>query len=62
MTQAALAKIINEKPAVINQYENGKAIPNGQVRYDIKLTSFLPGVHTQIVQSIPESRTMVHSV
>lgn len=33
MTQAALAKIINEKPAVINQYENGKAIPNGQVRY-----------------------------
>lgn len=32
MTQAALAKTINEKPAVVNQYENGKAIPNGQVR------------------------------
>lgn len=32
MTQAKLAQAINEKPAVINQYENGKAIPNGQVR------------------------------
>eukprot|EP00174_Griffithsia_okiensis_P000787 GO256345.1.p1 GENE.GO256345.1~~GO256345.1.p1 ORF type:complete len:135 (+),score=11.87 GO256345.1:123-527(+) len=31
MTQAALAQAINEKPAVINQYENGKAIPNGQL-------------------------------
>lgn len=31
MTQATLAKTINEKPAVINQYENGKAIPNGQI-------------------------------
>lgn len=33
MTQADLAKAINEKPAVINQYENGKALPNGQVRF-----------------------------
>lgn len=31
MTQAQLAQAINEKPAVVNQYENGKAIPNGQV-------------------------------
>lgn len=31
MTQAKLAQAINEKPAVINQYENGKAIPNGQI-------------------------------
>ncbi|CAN8066612.1 unnamed protein product [Agarophyton chilense] len=31
MTQADLAKIVNEKPAVVNQYENGKAIPNGQI-------------------------------
>lgn len=31
MNQAALAQAINEKPAVINQYENGKAIPNGQI-------------------------------
>lgn len=31
LTQAKLAQAINEKPAVINQYENGKAIPNGQV-------------------------------
>jgi putative transcription factor len=31
MTQAKLAQAINEKPAVINEYENGKAIPNGQI-------------------------------
>ncbi|PXF40311.1 Multiprotein-bridging factor 1b [Gracilariopsis chorda] len=31
MTQADLAKAINEKPAVVNQYENGKALPNGQI-------------------------------
>lgn len=31
LTQAKLAQAINEKPAVVNQYENGKAIPNGQV-------------------------------
>ena len=31
MTQAQLAQKINEKPVVINQYENGKAIPNGLV-------------------------------
>ena len=31
MTQADLAKLINEKSTVINEYEAGKAIPNGQV-------------------------------
>ncbi len=31
MTQADLAKLINEKSTVINEYESGKAIPNGQV-------------------------------
>lgn len=31
MTQAQLAQQINEKPSVINEYENGKAIPNPQV-------------------------------
>ena len=31
MTQVDLAKAINEKPQVINEYENGKAIPNPQV-------------------------------
>ncbi|CDF34194.1 Multiprotein bridging factor 1 [Chondrus crispus] len=31
MTQAKLAQAINEKPAVVNTYENGKAIPNGQI-------------------------------
>jgi putative transcription factor len=31
MTQAKLAQAINEKPQVINQYENGTAIPNGQL-------------------------------
>jgi len=31
MSQAQLAQAINEKPQVVNQYESGKAIPNGQV-------------------------------
>ena len=31
MSQAQLAQAINEKPAVINQYESGKAIPNQQI-------------------------------
>ena len=31
MNQKQLATAINEKPQVINQYESGKAIPNGQV-------------------------------
>lgn len=31
LTQAKLAQSINEKPQIVNQYENGKAIPNGQV-------------------------------
>jgi len=31
MNQKALAQAINEKPVVINQYESGKAIPNGQI-------------------------------
>lgn len=31
MTQAKLAQAINEKPQIINTYENGKAIPNGQI-------------------------------
>jgi len=31
MTQAQLAQLVNEKPSVINDYESGKAIPDGQV-------------------------------
>jgi putative transcription factor len=31
MTQKALASAINEKPSVINEYESGKAVPNGQL-------------------------------
>ena len=31
LTQAQLAQLINEKPQIINEYENGKAIPNPQV-------------------------------
>jgi hypothetical protein len=27
-----LAQLINEKPQIINEYENGKAIPNPQAR------------------------------
>ncbi|OSX69061.1 hypothetical protein BU14_1910s0001 [Porphyra umbilicalis] len=30
-SQAQLAQAINEKPAVINQYEAGKALPNSQI-------------------------------
>ena len=30
LTQAQLAQLINEKPQIINDYENGKAIPNPQ--------------------------------
>uniref|UniRef100_A0A0G4FKA3 HTH cro/C1-type domain-containing protein n=1 Tax=Chromera velia CCMP2878 TaxID=1169474 RepID=A0A0G4FKA3_9ALVE len=31
MNQAALAQAINEKPAVIGDYEAGRAIPNGAI-------------------------------
>ena len=31
MTQAQLAKTINELPKVVQSYENGKAIPNNQI-------------------------------
>mmetsp|Transcript_26870 Transcript_26870/g.73907 ORF Transcript_26870/g.73907 Transcript_26870/m.73907 type:complete len:144 (-) Transcript_26870:228-659(-) len=31
MSQAALAGAINEKASVINEYESGKAIPNGAI-------------------------------
>jgi len=31
LTQAALAAAVNEKPSVINDYESGKAIPNGAI-------------------------------
>jgi len=31
MTQAQLAQAIAEKPTVVNEYESGKAIPNGAV-------------------------------
>merc|ERR1712139_322788 len=31
MSQAQLATAINEKNTVINEYESGKAIPNGQI-------------------------------
>mmetsp|Transcript_26869 Transcript_26869/g.73903 ORF Transcript_26869/g.73903 Transcript_26869/m.73903 type:complete len:144 (-) Transcript_26869:229-660(-) len=31
MSQAALAAAINEKGSVINEYESGKAIPNGAI-------------------------------
>lgn len=31
ITQAQLAQAINERPQIIQEYENGKAIPNAQV-------------------------------
>merc|ERR550539_1584869 len=44
MTQKELATAINEKPQVIAEYENGKAIPNGQiiVKIERKLACKLP--------------------
>lgn len=44
MTQKDLATAINEKPQVIGEYENGKAIPNGQiiVKIERKLGCKLP--------------------
>ena len=44
MTQKDLATAINEKPQVISEYENGKAIPNGQiiVKIERKLGCKLP--------------------
>lgn len=44
MTQKDLATAINEKPQVIAEYENGKAIPNGQiiVKIEKKLGCKLP--------------------
>ena len=26
-----MAKLINERPAIVNEYENGTAVPNSQV-------------------------------
>jgi len=31
MSQQALAQAINEKPQVLNEYEGGKALPNGAI-------------------------------
>lgn len=31
MTQKQLAMALNERPSVINDYESGKAVPNGQL-------------------------------
>merc|ERR1712045_1087379 len=44
MTQKDLATAINEKPQVVAEYENGKAIPNGQiiVKIERKLACKLP--------------------
>lgn len=44
MTQAQLATAINERPQVIQEYENGKAIPNAQVltKLDRTLGCHLP--------------------
>lgn len=42
LTQTQLAQAINEKPQVIQDYENGKAIPNPQI---LSKMSRILGVH-----------------
>lgn len=44
MTQAQLAQAINERPQIIQQYESGQAIPNGQIlgKLDRALGTHLP--------------------
>jgi putative transcription factor len=44
MTQAQLATAINERPQIIQEYENGKAIPNAGVinKLDRALGCHLP--------------------
>lgn len=44
MTQAQLAVAINERPQIIQQYESGSAIPNGQIlaKLDRALGTHLP--------------------
>lgn len=38
LTQKQLAQIINVKPAIINDYESGKAIPNSAILNKLKRT------------------------
>ena len=38
LTQKQLAQIINVKPAVINEYESGKAMPNSAILNKLKRT------------------------
>ena len=35
MKQADLAKMLNIKPSVINEWESGKAVPNGQQKVQL---------------------------
>jgi putative transcription factor len=44
MTQADLARMINERPQIIQQYESGQAIPNPQIlgKLDRALGTHLP--------------------
>lgn len=44
MTQADLARLINERPQIIQEYESGKAIPNGAIlsKLDKALGTHLP--------------------
>eukprot|EP00600_Ochromonadales_sp_CCMP1393_P015322 CAMPEP_0175034042 /NCGR_PEP_ID=MMETSP0005-20121125/22374_1 /TAXON_ID=420556 /ORGANISM="Ochromonas sp., Strain CCMP1393" /LENGTH=137 /DNA_ID=CAMNT_0016294805 /DNA_START=47 /DNA_END=460 /DNA_ORIENTATION=+ len=44
MTQKQLATAINEKPQIVQEYESGKAIPNGQIlqKLDRALGTHLP--------------------
>jgi putative transcription factor len=44
LTQADLARLINERPQIIQQYESGQAIPNAQIlsKLDRALGTHLP--------------------
>eukprot|EP00922_Rhytidocystis_sp_ex-Travisia-forbesii_P019976 GHVS01029472.1.p1 GENE.GHVS01029472.1~~GHVS01029472.1.p1 ORF type:complete len:216 (+),score=42.01 GHVS01029472.1:42-689(+) len=55
MTQAQLAQAVNEKTSVINDYEAGRAIPNGQLVGKLKriLGAQLPAAKPRTVKPTP---------
>ena len=54
ITQKELAVKINEKPTVVNEYENGKALPNQSIlaKFERALNVKLRGAHSSIGQPL----------